>query len=275
MVAVVPEPPLLVPELATGATAETAALRAACREAARRLAASTSTWIAVGTDGGGRRTVGSGARGSFVGFGVDVVVGLGPDATDPVDAAMPLPLLVAGWLREGLPVTVRGELVAPDAEPGACLALGAQIAREAAARTDAQPAPRAAPATALSASDPAARAASATAPSAGDPASLGGPPTALLVIGDGAATHTEKAPGYLDERAGPFDDAVAAALAAANPAALAALDPVLAAELWVAGRAPWQVLAGATEDGTWTGELLHSSRPFGVGYHVAVWQRCG
>jgi hypothetical protein len=275
MVAVVPEPPLLVPELATGATAETAALRAACREAARRLAASASTWIAVGADPGGRRTVGPGARGSFVGFGVDVVVGLGPDAADPVDAGMPLPLLVAGWLRDGLPVTVRGELVAPDAGPGACLALGAQIAREAAARTDAQPAPRAAPATALSASDPAARAASATAPSAGDPASLGGPPTALLVIGDGAATHTEKAPGYLDERAGPFDDAVAAALAAANPAALAALDPVLAAELWVAGRATWQVLAGATRDGTWTGELLHSSRPFGVGYHVAVWQRCG
>jgi hypothetical protein len=245
MVAVVPEPPLLVPELATGATAETAALRAACREAARRLAASASTWIAVGADGGGRRTVRSGARGSFVGFGVDVVVGLGQDAADPVDAAMPLPLLVAGWLREGLPVTVRGELVAPDAEPGACLALGAQIACEA------------------------------TASSAGDPAARGAPPTALLVIGDGAATHTEKAPGYLDERAGPFDDAVAAALAAADPAALAALDPVLATELWVAGRAPWQVLAGATRDGTWTGELLHSSRPFGVGYHVAVWQRCG
>ena len=142
MVAVVPEPPLLVPELATGATGETAALRAACREAARRLAASASTWIAVGADGGGRRTVRSGARGSFVGFGVDVVVGLGQDAADPVDAAMPLPLLVAGWLREGLPVTVRGELVAPDAEPGACLALGAQIAREATASSAGDPAAR-------------------------------------------------------------------------------------------------------------------------------------
>ena len=84
--------------------------------------------------------------------------------------------------------------------------------------------------------------------------------TALLVVGDGAATHTEKAPGYLDERAGPFDDAVAAALATADPAALAALDPALAADLWAAGRAPWQVLAGATRDGTWEGELLHSTR---------------
>jgi hypothetical protein len=64
-------------------------------------------------------------------------------------------------------------------------------------------------------------------------------------------------------------------MAAADPAALAALDPALAAELWASGRAPWQVLAGATREGEWKGELLHSSRPFGVGYHVAVWQRCG
>jgi hypothetical protein len=229
-VAVVPEPPLLVPELAPGTAAETAALREACREAARRLAATSSTWIAVGADPGGRRTVSPGARGSFVGFGVDVVVGLAADAAEPVDAAMALPLLVAGWLRRGLPVTVRGELVAPDADPDSCLSLGAELAREA---------------------------------------------TALLVVGDGAATHTEKAPGYLDERAGPFDDAVAAALATPDPAALTALDPALAADLWAAGRAPWLVLAGATRDGAWEGELLHSARPFGVGYHVAVWQRCG
>jgi hypothetical protein len=229
-VAVVPEPPLLVPELATGAATETAALRSACREAARRLAAASSSWIAVGADPGGRRTVGTDARGSFVGFGVDVVVGMGPHAAGPVDPAMPLPLLIAGWLRDGLPVTVRGETVAPDTDPVACLALGAELAREA---------------------------------------------TALLVVGDGAATHTEKAPGYSDRRAGPFDDAVAAALTAADPVALAALDPALATDLWAAGRAPWQVLAGATRDSAWTGELLHSSWPFGVGYHVAVWQRCG
>jgi hypothetical protein len=229
-VAVVPEPPLLVPELATGAATETAALRAACREAARRLAAASECWIAVGADPGGRRTVGTDARGSFVGFGVDVVVGMGPRAAGPVDPAMPLPLLIAGWLRDGLPVTVRGETVAPDTDPVACLALGAELAREA---------------------------------------------TALLIVGDGAATHTEKAPGYLDERACPFDDTVAAALAAADPVALAALDPALATDLWAVGRAPWQVLAGATRDSAWTGELLHSSRLFGVGYHVAVWQRCG
>jgi hypothetical protein len=237
MVAVVPEPPLLVPELATGAAAETAALRAACRAAAHRLAAAATSWIAVGADAGGRRTVSADARGSFVGFGADagaaVVVGLAPHAAGPVDPALPLPLLIAGWLREGLPVTVRGELVAPDADPADCRALGAALA--AAVDED----------------------------------------VALLVVGDGAATHTEKAPGYLDERAGPFDDAVAAALAYADTAALAALDPALAAALWASGRAPWQVLAGATEGARWKGELLHSAHPFGVGYHVAVWQRCG
>jgi hypothetical protein len=236
MVAVVPEPPLLVPQLATGAAAETAALRAACREAAHRLAEATTSWVAVGADAGGRRTVTPDARGSFVGFGADsvaaVVVGLEPHAAGPVDPALPLPLLIAGWLRDELPVTIRGELVAPDADPDACAALGAALARETTG-------------------------------------------FALLVVGDGAAKHTDKAPGYLDERAGPFDDAVAVAMAAADPAALAALDPALAAELWASGRAPWQVLAGATREGEWKGELLHSSRPFGVGYHVAVWQRCG
>ena len=238
MVAVVPEPPLLLPELATGAAAETAALRAACREAAHRLAAAATSWIAVGSDAGGRKTVSADARGSFVGFGADVgaavVVGLGPHAAGPVDPALPLPLLIAGWLREGLPVTVRGELVSPDADPAACHALGAEFAGEAAT----------------------------------------GEAIALLVVGDGAATHTEKAPGYLDARAGPFDDVVAAAFAAADPTALAVLDPALAAALWASGRAPWQVLAGATDGATWKGELLHSAHPFGVGYHVAVWQRC-
>jgi hypothetical protein len=250
MVAVVPEPPLLVPELATGAAAETTALRAACREAARLLAAASSAWVAVGADAAGRRTVSADARGSFIGFGADVVVGLGPHAAAPVDAELPLPLLIAGWLRDGLPVAVRGELVAPDADPATCLALGAKLARAA----DSE------------------RAVQAEEGSAATPTSVS---SALLVVGDGAATHTLKAPGYQDERAGPFDDAVVAALAIADPAALAALDPVLAAELWASGRAPWQVLAGATRDGTWEGELLHSSRPFGVAYHVAVWRRCG
>jgi hypothetical protein len=239
MVAVLPEPPLLVPELATGAVAETAELRAACLAAAARLGRAAPRWIAVGADAGGRCSVGPAARGSFVGFGADVVVGLDTTGSTPgrgpVGPDLPLALLVAGWAaaRSGARVRIRGELVAVDAPPAACAALGAELAAECAAEPG---------------------------------------PVGLLVLGDGAARHTERAPGHLDERAGPFDAAVAAALRDADRAALAALDPGLAADLMVAGRAPWQVLAGATGPGAWRGELLHSSAPFGVAYHVAVWE---
>jgi hypothetical protein len=94
---------------------------------------------------------------------------------------------------------------------------------------------------------------------------------ALLVMGDGSACRTVKAPGYLDERAEPYDAAVAAALAEADTAALAALDPGLSAGLKASGRAPWQVLAGAAEGTAVRGELLYDQAPYGVGYFVAVW----
>jgi hypothetical protein len=92
----------------------------------------------------------------------------------------------------------------------------------------------------------------------------------LLVMGDGSARRSEKAPGYTDPRAEPFDRAVADALAKGDTEALLALDPALAAELMAAGRAPWQVLAGAgTRDVT---ELLYHEAPHGVGYFVASWR---
>ncbi len=94
---------------------------------------------------------------------------------------------------------------------------------------------------------------------------------ALLVMGDGSACRDEKAPGYLDERAGPYDREVARALAHADTAALARLDPVLSQELMAAGRAAWQVLAGAAGDRRPHGELLADQAPYGVGYFVAAW----
>ena len=91
-------------------------------------------------------------------------------------------------------------------------------------------------------------------------------------MGDGCACRTEKAPGYFDPRAEDFDDTVAAALAAADTDALLALDPGLAGELWCAGRAPWQVLAGlvAARGGPWTGEVHYNQFPHGVTYLVAT-----
>lgn len=92
----------------------------------------------------------------------------------------------------------------------------------------------------------------------------------MVVMGDGSARHSEKAPGYLDDRAAGFDDAVAKALASAHADALLRLDPVLARELMVAGRAPWQVLAGAGAGRSWTA-TSSLDVPYGVAYHVAAW----
>ncbi|MFJ9776502.1 class III extradiol dioxygenase subunit B-like domain-containing protein [Kitasatospora sp. NPDC101157] len=94
---------------------------------------------------------------------------------------------------------------------------------------------------------------------------------ALLVLGDGSACRSLKAPGYLDERAEGFDAALAAALGSADLPALAAVDPALAAELKAEGRAPWQVLAGAAEGAGLTGRLGYQDAPYGVGYFVASW----
>jgi hypothetical protein len=95
--------------------------------------------------------------------------------------------------------------------------------------------------------------------------------TALLVMGDGSARREARSPGYLDDRAVPFDQSVADALGKGDPAALAALDPAEATELTVAGRAPWQVLAGAAAGQQWRADLLYAAAPYGVGYFVASW----
>lgn len=102
-------------------------------------------------------------------------------------------------------------------------------------------------------------------------------PWALLAMGDGSACRTPKAPGYFDPDAEPFDHAVAAALAGADPAALLAIEPDQAERLWCAGRPAWQALAGriAADGRSWTGELRHHDAPYGVGYLVAAFSPVG
>ena len=101
------------------------------------------------------------------------------------------------------------------------------------------------------------------------------PRVALLAMGDGSARRSASAPGYLDERAAPFDAAVERAVREADLAALAALDPGLAADLMAAGRPAWQVLAaalGADADPSASPrtEVLYCDAPFGVAYLVAT-----
>lgn len=96
-----------------------------------------------------------------------------------------------------------------------------------------------------------------------------GPPAVLVVVADGPATLTDKAPGHLQPDAAPFAEGLARALAAADTTALAALDRATCDRLWMRGRAALQVLAAAT-DGL-AGELVAEESPFGVQYLLARW----
>lgn len=96
-------------------------------------------------------------------------------------------------------------------------------------------------------------------------------PTGVLVVGDGSARRALKAPGYLDEAAGPFDAVVAAALAAGDATALAALDPHEGERLLADGVPAWRAAGRALAGRSVTATLRYDDAPFGVGYLVADW----
>ncbi|MFI0777255.1 class III extradiol dioxygenase subunit B-like domain-containing protein [Streptomyces sp. NPDC021212] len=235
--AVCPCPPLLVPEVAAGAAPELDALRAACLDAVAALvAARPGRLIVVGpAEPSGLGTHPQGATGSFRSFGVDVEVRLGGAAptAGAEDGGRPLPssLAVGAWLLE------RAEW---DVSPVEGLGVGEPLAAERCIEV-------------------------------GRKLAASAERVALLVMGDGSACRTLKAPGYLDERAAAFDAEVARALASADTGALASLDEELAHELKAAGRAPLQVLAGAGEGAGLKGELRYDEAPYGVGYFAARW----
>lgn len=216
--AVCPHPPLLVPEVATGAASDLDELRAACLAAVNQLAIADEVLV-VGSAVAGMYD--GSAGGGFGAYGAGSVrFGTG-------DAVLPLSLAIGGWLLEqskaaGLPRSYRA--IDPATPPAACLELGRTIAHS-------------------------------------------NHRIGLLVMGDGAPRRSEHSPVHLHPRAEIFDQTVTAALATADADVLAALDPELAAELQAAGRAPWQVLAGALGD--LEGELLYDAAPYGVGYFVA------
>jgi hypothetical protein len=99
------------------------------------------------------------------------------------------------------------------------------------------------------------------------------PRVALLVLGDGPGRRARGVPGAVDVDADRYDDQVATALADADAAALAALDPGADRRLFVAGRAAWQVLAGAAGRDAFSGDLRYRAVLFEVTYLVARWRR--
>jgi hypothetical protein len=244
-----PQPPLLVPELAQGAAPQLDALRAACAAAVGRLYAAGPEILAVigsvGSAGSGGPSQGAAvrSRGSFHRYGVDLAVEGGwpepEQASDPdkagTGAEMPLGHLVAAWLLRDHPTTPPREAFAvDDGDPAAGAADAAALGRALAERPER---------------------------------------IALLVMGDGSASRTLKAPGHLDPRAEGYDEAVAKALATADHRALAALDPALSAELLVAGWPAWKAAAAAAAGSGrgYDAELLYDEAPYGVGYFVATW----
>lgn len=97
---------------------------------------------------------------------------------------------------------------------------------------------------------------------------------ALVVLGDGSTRRGDKAPGYLDERAFPFDDATGRALSVGDVNALMRMDAGLAEELMVGCRAAFAVMATAVRrEGTRPrAKVLYQDDPWGVMYYVALWE---
>lgn len=98
---------------------------------------------------------------------------------------------------------------------------------------------------------------------------------ALVVMGDGSARRSATAPGYLDERAVPFDEQVADALRSGDAAALENLDGDLGAQLLAAGVPAWQAAGRLLGGADYAADLLYADDPYGVGYLVAVWTARG
>ncbi|MET9854122.1 hypothetical protein ABZY57_14400, partial [Streptomyces sp. NPDC006450] len=96
--AVCPAPPMLLPELATGAAAELGDARTACSDALSVLAASRPDLLVVvgACDPDHHGAYPQGARGTFRGFGAGADVRLGEGEEGP--RLLPTPLAVGAWL---------------------------------------------------------------------------------------------------------------------------------------------------------------------------------
>lgn len=236
--AVCPQTPLLVPQVAAGAAEELADVRKACLDAVRQLWMSKPELLVVIAPSGGAGAREGRLGGTFRRFGVDLAVDGGAGDEDATVEPC-CGLLVARWLLDGTAPSAVVTCEAWEIGEDAVPEECVRLGRELAGRSER---------------------------------------VAFLVMADGSARRTLKAPGYLDDRAEPFDDEIARALAAADTKSLAAIDPTAASDLMAAGRAPWQVLAGAAEFGgsrpgerPWRGELRSYCAPYGVGYFAASW----
>jgi hypothetical protein len=225
--AVLPHPPLLVPELAGAAAPELAPLRAACHEALSTVVAAADLTILIG-DGPVWAVPVTSAPGSFRPYGADVDVALPilvdldlPALPPPAQLSdLPLSLAVAAHLLEDLdppPARLFAATVPRSLGPLAAAAIGRTLSTI---------------------------------------ARFG-----LVVMADLSARRTERAPGAFHPDAADFDARVADAFRTGTPQRLLTLDPAQSADLLVTGRAPLQVLAGAFDQGPPGGEAPAQGGP--------------
>jgi len=241
-----PAPPVLVPDVASGAAAELDDVRSAAFTAIDALSASDPDLLVLVGEGP-EGEFPSGSRGTLAGFGVDVTATLVPAAavgaaggTEP--ARMPVSLTVGAWM------------VAQSGWSGPLMAMSVPddlLAHAAAERGERW----------------AARASR----------------VAMLVLGESSARLEARAPGGFDPDAPSMHAVVRDALVTVDPDTLLGLDPARARHLMVSGRGPWQVAAGAARAAAsssgerggvprgFRGELRVDEAPYGVGYLVVSW----
>jgi hypothetical protein len=286
--ALVPHPPLLIPELARGASHELDQLRLACRRAVGLTLDKVDALLVVGPAPSWGEAD-PGAIGSFAPYGASVTVRLPtsvpPEAAPPgVGAPSPTPAVgaaaAATWAR---PVSLGAWSESPATAPGGdwldrrdlppgrlgelplSLAVAAWLlGQEAAARQ----LPRVAAFGVPSSMRVEQAAATGRALARGVRAEWH---VGLLVMGDLSASRTAKAPAAFHPAAEEFDRQIGQAIRKAEIGRLLEADPRLAAELRAGGMPALWVLAGALRDaGELRGEVLYEAAPFGVGYLVGV-----
>jgi hypothetical protein len=305
--ALLPHPPLLVPQLAGGAASELDALRSACHQALDAVVPASSALVVIG-DGPVWGVAARTAVGSFAPYGADVEVHLPPDRLG-VDLpalpephrleALPLSLAVVAWLLDSAAPAGRGRLVlvrdaavdeavagagAPDRRLSVVPPAGEAPARSGSRAVDEAPDAGVDDAAVVGRRIPplfactipatlGPRAAVAIGRALIEAVSDRGP-VGLIAMADLSARRTEAAPGAFHPDAGAFDAGIARAFASGDLTALAELDPAQAAELQVGGRAALQAVAGAMEGGEpLAGQVLYDEAPYGVGYLVGTLER--
>lgn len=238
--AVLPHPPMLVPEVASGAAEELDSLRSDCSRAIARVTGQAPDVLVLVGDGPARSSFAAGSTGSLAGFGVSTSVTLvGKELAEPAlttasDASqgdqLPMSLTIGAWLlaRAGWNGHTAACALPTTTGSSDAAALGRRLA-------------------------------------------LLAPRVAIVASGDGSAALSQKAPGYVVPGAAEWQTQLTAALANADCAAVLAADSQQARRFAVVGLTPWQVLAGAAVDQSWS-PMLHSAQaPYGVAYVVASW----